>query len=281
MTWRLEIRHVTSYRYERDVVASYNELRLSPLSTDRQTTLDTRVVLEPSARIFRYWDYWGTLVHAFDLQVPHRELVVTTTSTVETPASHGGGDESAAWHDLDDRVRDDFYEYLAPTVASPADPALTATAVDLRATSTSPREGVERAAAWVRAQLAYERGATSVSTSALEAWRHGRGVCQDFVHLLLALTRAMGIPSRYVSGYFYPDLDGAIGETVTGESHAWAEVWLGDWCPVDPTNPVPVGPRHVLVARGREYGDVSPLKGVYTGAPPSTPSVLVEFTRTA
>lgn len=283
MSWCLDIRHVTGYRYERDVLASYNEVRLTPLSTDRQTTRDNRLDVEPAARLSHYWDYWGTMVHSFDIHVPHRELVVTATSTVDTPDTHDPHDGAViGWADLDDeRVGDHFYEYLAPTQASPADPELADLASRLRVEAAGPRDGVERATAWVRTQLAYERGTTSVSSSALHAWRHGRGVCQDFVHLSLALLRAMGIPARYVSGYFHPGSEAAIGETVVGESHAWAEVWLGDWWPVDPTNPVRVGSSHVLVARGREYRDVTPLRGIYSGSPSSTPTVLVEITRRA
>ncbi len=127
--------------------------------------------------------------------------------------------------------------------------------------------------------LSYEKGTTSVSTPAIEAWHAGRGVCQDFVHLSIALLRAMGIPARYVSGYLHPRDDAPIGETIAGESHAWAEAWIGEWFAFDPTNTSMVGERHVLVARGREYGDVTPLKGVYSGAPSSTPTVTVELTR--
>ncbi|MEJ7584466.1 MAG: transglutaminase family protein [Acidimicrobiales bacterium] len=96
-----------------------------------------------------------------------------------------------------------------------------------------------------------------------------------------ALVRAMGIPGRYVSGYFHPNPKGAIDEKVAVESHAWAEVWLGEWWPIDPTNEVPVGSRHVLMARGRSYRDVTPLKGVYSGSPSSPPPGLVEMPRRA
>jgi transglutaminase-like putative cysteine protease len=89
----------------------------------------------------------------------------------------------------------------------------------------------------------------------------------------------MGIPARYVSGYFYPRASAEVGETVVGESHAWAEAWVGEWQPFDPTNALPVDSRHVIVARGRDYHDVTPLKGIYSGAPPSTPTVVVELTR--
>jgi transglutaminase-like putative cysteine protease len=82
-----------------------------------------------------------------------------------------------------------------------------------------------------------------------------------------------------VSGYVHPVEDATLGETVAGESHAWVEWWDGTWTGHDPTNGVPVGERHVLVARGREYADVPPLKGVYSGAPSSSLGVTVDITR--
>jgi transglutaminase-like putative cysteine protease len=283
MSWRIEVKHTTDYRYAQEVVASYNEVRLTPQSTVHQVTIGARLEVEPSVRLLRYWDYWGTLVHAFDVHVPHRELVVTASSTVETPLAHTTVDPGAvSWRAVEDpAVADRFYEYLAPCASVVLDDELASVAAELRAEAAAPGEAVDLVSGWVTAQLVYERGQTSVTTSAIEAWRAGRGVCQDFVHLNLALLRAMGIPARYVSGYFYPESDAAIGETVVGESHAWAEAWLGDWYPFDPTNAGPVGHRHVLVGRGREYGDVTPLKGIYSGAPTATPTVTAELTRRA
>ena len=92
-----------------------------------------------------------------------------------------------------------------------------------------------------------------VHTSANEAYADGAGVCQDFAHLALALAKSVGLPSRYVSGYFHPEEDATIGEEITGESHAWVEVWTGKWWGYDPTNDCPVGERHVAVGRGRDY----------------------------
>jgi transglutaminase-like putative cysteine protease len=162
-----------------------------------------------------------------------------------------------------------------------ADGALADVATRLRAEMRTPIDAVHETVAAVRDGLAYEQGSTTVSTSAEEAWRAGRGVCQDFAHVTLAILRLLGIPSRYVSGYFHPEPEAAIGETLVGESHAWVEAWVGDWLAVDPTNGAPVGERHVLIARGREYRDVTPLKGVYTGAASWTPTVVVEVTRRA
>ena len=122
--------------------------------------------------------------------------------------------------------------------------------------------------------LRYVRGVTSVHTSADEAYADGAGVCQDFAHLALALTKSVGLPSRYVSGYFHPEADATIGEEITGESHAWVEVWTGRWWGYDPTNDCPVGERHVAVGRGRDYGDVPPVKGIYAGNAENTMRVV-------
>ncbi|MCU1448044.1 MAG: transglutaminase protein [Acidimicrobiales bacterium] len=283
MSWRIDVRHTTEYRYAQEVMASYNEARLTPQSTADQVTVVSRLEVDPHARLFRYWDYWGTLVHAFDVHVPHDELIVTASSTVETPDAHADVDPGAiGWAALEDAaVADRYYEYLTPSRAVLLDEQLALVASELRAAAAAPGDAVTDVAGWVRAQLVYERGQTTVTTSALEAWRAGHGVCQDFVHLTLALLRSMRIPARYVSGYFYPESDAAIGETVVGESHAWAEAWLGDWYPFDPTNGGPVGHRHVLVGRGRHYDDVAPLKGIYNGAPAATPTVVAELTRRA
>jgi transglutaminase-like putative cysteine protease len=120
-----------------------------------------------------------------------------------------------------------------------------------------------------------------VRTSAQDAWQLRKGVCQDIAQLTAGLLRAVGIPARYVSGYLYPRSDAEVGDTVAGQSHAWVEWFTGDWEAFDPTNGTTVGKRHVIVARGRDYADVTPLKGVYHGAPSTDLGVTVEITRLA
>src|SRR5205085_2787593 len=124
-------------------------------------------------------------------------------------------------------------------------------------------------------------GATGVHTSAMEAWAERKGVCQDLAHLTVGLLRALGLPARYVSGYLHPIADADIRATVNGQSHAWVEWWDGDWTPYDPTNGKPVSLEHVVVARGRDYGDVPPHKGIYSGASATALGVQVEVTRLA
>jgi transglutaminase-like putative cysteine protease len=280
---RIEITHRTGYEYAQPVAASYNEARLTPLTTPEQVTLDARVSVTPATRLFRYLDYWGTMVHAFDLHQPHDKLVVTSTSVVQTSNVDRDpplGTVDTSWSLFNDTsISDRHYEFLMPSHFATPDEALTDQARTLRARAATPRESVGLVTTWVRDQLTYTKGATNVMTSAVEAKRTGHGVCQDFVHLAIALLREMGIPCRYASGYFDSRLEANVGETIIGESHAWAEAWIGHWYPFDPTNDVPVGERHVLVALGRDYRDVTPLKGVYSGSPSSTTSVSVELTR--
>jgi transglutaminase-like putative cysteine protease len=147
------------------------------------------------------------------------------------------------------------------------------------ASFVDPRDIVDAAMSVVAARMQYVRGATLVSSTAQEAWDESKGVCQDLTHVTIALLRSAGIPSRYVSGYLHSDPDAAVGETILGESHAWVEYFQGEWRGVDPTNGGDVGLRHVTVAKGREYGDVPPLKGIYHGDPSSALGVVVEVTR--
>jgi transglutaminase-like putative cysteine protease len=280
MTWRIAITHTTRHRYAQEVADSYNEARITPLTLDRQVCLEARVEVEPAARQFRYWDYWGTVVNAFDLHVPHSQLEIRGRSVVETsPASAPPGD--VGWAGLTDAgVLDRFSEFLAPTgYVSAGDPVLADTTESLRALAT-PSVAARAAADWVRDHLRYQPGATDVGTSATEALHQGEGVCQDFAHLTLALLRALGIPARYVSGYLHPNADAGVGERVTGQSHAWIDWWSGDWLGWDPTHGVPVGERHVVVGRGRDYADVPPVRGLYHGVPAVAHEVDVELTRT-
>ena len=278
MSWRIAIRHRTGYHYEGGAASSYNEARITPLTTDRQTVVEAVVNVSPATPTLRYVDYWGTYVDAFDIQEPHTDLVVTGTSIVETspppdPISGFGWDDLARAG-----VEDRFAELLAPTARVPNSDELAIVAQSL-ADGLAPVDACQAAAGWVRSRLRYQPGTTDASTSATEALHRGGGVCQDFVHLTLALLRAMGIPARYASGYLHPSPDAAAGATVEGQSHAWLEAWTGDWRAVDPTNGSAVGERHVVVGRARDYADVSPLKGIYHGAPSASLGVSVELTR--
>jgi transglutaminase-like putative cysteine protease len=278
----MKVRHTTTYQYEAAVHASYNEARISPLDTPNQFTLEHRVEVQPAANVYRYRDYWGSRVHVFDLHHEHTELAITGTSLVETAERTPSLDTSVTWDAIDGPgMIDRFYEYLGSTPVTEPDEAIREVAAGLREQCPTPAAALTSLGEWLRGHVGYESGTTTVSTTAAEVLRAGRGVCQDYVHLGLAVLRAAGIPARYASGYLYPALGGDIGVTFEGESHAWLDAWVGDWHPVDPTSGAAVAERHVLVARGRDYTDVAPLKGVYHGGPGRALDVSVQLTRVA
>lgn len=280
MTWRVRVVHTTGYVYETAVVQSYNEARLTPRGDRRQNVVVSRVETNPATRSYRYTDYWGTEVTSFDLHAPHRELKVVASSVVETGAEIEPV-RTGSWADVRaDALVDRYTEFLEPTLYTPRNRELTVVARELKRGKT-PADAVLDASQWVWEQLKYQPGSTGVHSSAVDAWQERKGVCQDFAHLTLVLLRAMGIPARYVSGYLHTKKDGALRETVRGESHAWIEAWTGGWWGFDPTNAIPVGPRHVWVALGRDYADVAPLKGIYSGGAASALEVTVDITRLA
>lgn len=277
MSWRIAVRHRTGYQYGSPARASYNEVRMTPATTSGQHLLTSRLDIRPDARPLRYVDYWGTQVHAFDVHVPHTELVVTATSVVETRSPTELPD--AGWDTLaDPAVRDRFSELLAPSKYVIAEAAVDAVARELRSAG-SPVQTGQAAVSWVHDTLDYVRGATSVGTTSAEAHDLGQGVCQDFSHLALAVLRSAGLPARYVSGYLHPRRDAGLDERVAAESHAWVEFWAGDWVSLDPSSLAEVAERHVLIARGRDYADVRPLAGIYSGPAAESLGVSVELTR--
>ncbi|MDQ3577328.1 MAG: transglutaminase family protein [Actinomycetota bacterium] len=281
MTWRISVRHRTGYQYATAVRASYNEARMTPTSSRGQHLLESRLDITPGARPFRYLDYWGTAVDAFDVHVSHTELVVIASSVVETAGAldpmHGVGWDTVTSPFVVDR----YAELLGPSRYVSFESPVRAAGAALAAEHRPVAAGLA-AVAWAHDQLGYERGRTGVHTTSAQARAAGKGVCQDYAHLALALLRQIGLPARYVSGYLYPIAeDGAstVGTTTSGESHAWVEFWAGDWVAADPTSLDAVAEGHIVVARGRDYADVRPLSGVYHGPPVESLGVKVELTR--
>ncbi|MBU3750504.1 MAG: transglutaminase family protein [Mycobacterium sp.] len=278
--WRMRVVHETGYAYKAPVTASYNEARLTPRSDSRQNVIINRVETVPATRSYRYVDYWGTAVTAFDLHAPHAELQVTSSSVVETDKPEPRA-AAVDWAHLgSEAVRDRYSEVLEPTRHTPAGKVTDRVARQI-GRAQDPTQAVLAAVAWVRDQLSYVPGTTGVHSSGLDALREGRGVCQDFAHLSLILLRTMGIPARYVSGYLHPNPNAAIGDTVEGESHAWIQAWVGGWWHYDPTNDTEINEQYISVGFGRSYADVTPLKGIYLGRGSSDLDVVVEMTRLA
>jgi len=277
---RYRIVHTTSMAYDQAVRASHNELRMSPVNEPGQTTLDSRIRVKPLTWSHLYRDHWGTQVMALESLAEHTRLDIEAMSTVEkSPVAAAG--PSLGWAALDDdAVRDRSYEWLMLSRRTRPGEGIDSLADSVRGLA-NPRDAAYRLCELVREEMAYEQGATGVHGSGEQAWAERRGVCQDFAHVTVGALRTLGIPARYVSGYLAPKRDAEVGETSVGESHAWVEFWDGAWLAADPTNGADVGVEHVVVARGRDYEDVPPLKGVYSGRGVAMLSVEVKFTRLA
>ncbi|MGP4048298.1 transglutaminase family protein [Streptomyces sp. 2A115] len=280
MTHRLRIRHITKVSYAQAAVSSHNEVRMTPLTLPGQTTLDARVLVNPSTATWSYWDYWGTQVTGFDLMEPHADLTITAVSLVET-APPGALRPAPSWAEVADRaVGSRLLEHAVQTSRTAVPEKLIERARAVAA-GLDPHETAAAVSDFVADHVSYIPGSTGVNTSAAEAWEQGAGVCQDIAHLTAGLLRGLGLPTRYVSGYLHPERDAELHRPVEGQSHAWVEYWAGDWTGYDPTNRTRANESHVVVGRGRDYDDVTPHKGVYRGVAGGPPEVTVEFTRVA
>jgi transglutaminase-like putative cysteine protease len=285
VSWRLRIEHTTKVVYTGPVLTSFNEARMTPLTLPTQTTLESRVTAGAGVPVWSYVDYWGTVVSVFDLPEAHDDLLIRAISTVETEPFGGipAPGTRPGWPELRQHGRSGrLLEYLLPTALTTVAEDISEAAIgEISGPSMSPDETAAAISALVHDHVTYLPGATGVRTNAQEAWDKGQGVCQDMAQIAVSLMRATGLPARYVSGYLHPDPKAEPGSTSVGQSHAWVEYWAGSWIALDPTSGAPVGERHVAVARGRDYGDVPPLKGIYHGPPDSDMQVTVEVTRLA
>jgi transglutaminase-like putative cysteine protease len=269
---RLEIRYLTRFDYAAPVRESQNELRACPASDERQQLLSYRVLTTPSSRVHHAFDYWGTRVDAFGIRTPHDSLEIVAEAVVDT-TTVGPITSSPRVADLaDPEFRDLHTEYLQRTAHTDWGQRIEDEA--RRRLDAVGDDVINLALALHRAagsSLRYVPGATYVGVDLEEVLGRGEGVCQDYAHLVVAMARSVGVPARYVSGYLFTADDAtgedAHGDVVNVQTHAWVEIAIpgAGWLPLDPTNSTEVGDRHVKIGHGRDYDDVPPLKGAFSG----------------
>jgi transglutaminase-like putative cysteine protease len=285
----LRVRHRTTYRYQSPVDMAQHMLHLSPRDTATQRVRSHRLRIEPApAATHQTGDAFGNLRTFFAQQAPHDVLSVLADSTVQTrppqPLPEGAPWKSMGW----ERVREHFrYRVNAPYEAAaefafasplvPRDDAFSDWARPAFAPGTPLLQAARMLMEHIHDGLVYETASTEVSTPPLEALAQGKGVCQDFAHIMIGCLRSLGLPARYVSGYLLtqppPGQPRLIGADA---SHAWVAVYVprddgavGEWFDFDPTNNRcgwgSPGEDYVTLAIGRDFSDVSPMRGVIQG----------------
>jgi len=279
MSMQLRIAHTTGFEYDGKANTSFNEARLTPLTLPGQIVVHSRVEVSPTPWVYTYRDYWGAQVTAFEVLDPHQSLTVTASATVHTDRSPAGP-PAMSWEQIrNDEIADLHTEFLnLPDRVRPTED-LVAVAREIADRSATPGDAAREICGLVWNEVKYVSGSTTVDAFAAHSWAERSGVCQDMAHIAIGALRAVGIPARYVSGYLHPKKEPEIGVPVKGESHAWVEWWDDGWRGYDPTNDTEPGDRHVIVATGRDYNDVKPLAGVFSGTGTSRMFVDVQVTR--
>lgn len=274
---RYKITHTTSYAYSEPVRVCHNLVLLTPREDGNVRCKSHRLLIRPTPQASsRRKDFFGNQVHAFSIEENHRSLTVTASSRVNVDlVDYPPPEESTPWETIRDGLTtgtDPLWFEAAPFLFDSPRIHRRAAFAEYAAESFAPErpilEAVLDLTRRIHAEFAYDAKATTVSTGIEEAFLMKKGVCQDFAQIQIACLRSLGLAARYVSGYLRtipppgkPRLVGA------DQSHAWCSVYCGalGWVDVDPTNDAICKTDHVPLAWGRDYDDVTPIKGVFLG----------------
>lgn len=287
-----KIVHKTEYSYNHPVNLCYNEARLTPRSFAYQDCTDSQFVVEPKPKECRErQDFFGNTIHYFTIQQPHNQLTVTVTSHVDVKGREQQRDfaEQLSWEAARQQLHTDLNpeileirQYILNSPMIPMMPELHAYAEKSFIKERPLLDAVEDLSARLYTDFTYDLDFTTIATPLNDVIKHRRGVCQDFAHLGIGCLRALGFAARYVSGYIEteppPDKAPLSGADA---SHAWFSVYLPQlgWVDFDPTNNQIPADRHITIAWGRDYADVTPLKGVVFGSGTHALSVSVDCKR--
>jgi transglutaminase-like putative cysteine protease len=272
--------HTTRYRYEAPVSQSLSESRLTPRSFPGQRLHASRILVDPEPALFEErTDYFGNQVTMFAVLRAHERMVTTATSVIEVEASTGP-ESTLKWEAARDLVAEqpdaaalDAFEFVFPSAFVPAQRELHEFAKPSFPADTPLLEAAANLSHRVHQEFKYVPESTAIEMPLLQILKNRKGVCQDFAHIMIGALRSHGIPARYVSGYLRSGANYQGAEA----SHAWVAVYLPDagWVDFDPTNDVMPSDGHVTLAWGRDYGDVTPLKGIALGGGAQTIEVEV------
>ncbi len=274
----LRILHRTTFTYAGKAHDSFNEVRLQPINDSTQHCREFALNLTPVSTTREYDDFNGNTIHYFDVGAEHRKLIIEAFSTVDTVPMNGRTPVPIVLpSDLENSVeREMLAEFYTRSPYVPLDVELWREAQDVVSEGRSDIwSDVRRLGSHIYRTFAYKPKTTGVNTRANDALKLRMGVCQDFAHVHLGLCRSLGIPARYVSGYFF---NNTRRPREIEASHAWIEAYIPGhgWVGYDPTHDRPADDRYVKIAVGRDYSDIRPVNGTYRGPP--TRSLKVEVT---
>jgi transglutaminase-like putative cysteine protease len=282
------ISHKTTHRYRAKVSVGNHIACLTPRTLPHHRCISHELLItpEPATRA-RRTDYFGNSLTLFTVQEPHKALVVEARSQVEVDHANAWSKEMPAWEEVArsvsrDHSRDGLDAYQFSFESPRIRPSQIFGAWAARSFTPGRRlgEALLDITARIHREFQYDSKATNVGTPAEEVFLKRRGVCQDFAHVQLACLRSLGLPARYVSGYLrtYPP-PGRPRLVGADASHAWVSVYCPGigWLDADPTNNMVPSDSHVTLAWGRDYGDVSPLRGLILGGREHTLKVAVDM----
>jgi len=276
-----QITHTTRYIYQAPVSHCLNEVRLTPRSMPSQEVRETMIRVDPKpAFMHQRKDYYGNDVTSFEVMEKHEKLEATAEGIVEVQPAAIDDFSSISWEDARDRVATppdaacvEASEFIYNSPFVPAIPQLGEYARKIFVPGRPLVEALQDVVRQIHADFKYHPKSTSIDVPLVDVLRRRRGVCQDFAHVMIGVLRAVRLPARYVSGYVRP------GPKVQGAqaSHAWVSVFVpgNGWISFDPTNNVIVSDSHITLAWGRDYGDVTPVKGIALGGGTQTVEVEV------
>jgi transglutaminase-like putative cysteine protease len=267
-----QIVHQTRYEYSEPVSLCHNLAHLAPRPVPQQACRSSELAITPEpALVDRFADYFGNPVQFFAIQEPHRQLVVESALEVEVmPSASSAAGTGLAWEMVCDQLPAQF-EAFPFVFDSPFIHASTELAGYAAASFPAGRPLLEAAMDLthrIHAEFRYDPKATTLATPLPKVLSQRSGVCQDFAHLMIGCLRSLGLSARYVSGYLSTDAPPGKPRLVGADaSHAWVAVFCPGigWTDFDPTNDVIPSSRHITLAWGRDYGDVSPVQGVVLG----------------
>ena len=275
------IRHVTRFRYSNPVRESVMELRMQPRSEFSQALRNFQIATNPRAQLYAYTDHYGNAVYHFNVLREHSELRIDAQSVIEVNASPllPAVADSLEWQRYNNlNLGAEHYDLLGPSAFARGSSKLLHFIAShrLERPEGDPLTALKRLNGVIYGAFDYEVGVTQVHSPIEQALAGGRGVCQDFAHIMIAIARSWGVPARYVSGYLFhrrQDKDRS-GDDAT---HAWMEAYVPSfgWVGFDPTNKIMAGERHIRVAVGRDYDDVPPTRGTFKGDADSELGVAV------